>query len=49
MLEGRRPLIVAFLLGVLAMTAVTQLTMTPKTSLGRRKATQARNLVLPCP
>ena len=24
MLEGRRPLIVAFLLGVLAMTAVTQ-------------------------
>jgi hypothetical protein len=46
MLDGRRPLIVAFLLGVLTMTAVTQLTMTPKTSLGRRKATQERAFVL---
>ena len=46
MLEGRRPLVFAFLLGVLAMTAVTQLTMTPKTTLGRRKATQERAFVL---
>ena len=46
MLDGRRPLIAAFLLGVLTMTAVTQLTMTPKTSLGRRKATQERAFVL---
>lgn len=39
-------MIFAFLLGVLAMTAVTQLTMTPKTTLGRRKATQERAFVL---
>ena len=35
-----------FFLGVLAMAAVTQLTMTPKTTLGRRKATQEKAFLL---